>query len=623
MNTKLWKKLIPLALILLAPVAAAAQPHEDPVDLTLAAHLLRTFDLTAAAPAMIDFIAIDDAEQANLLFSSSSRTLMITLTAPGGERFVFGAPNTAAAVSSLFPDPADPAATGAHYLFVLTAPQPGIWKYEVEEPNALSGSEGVVVTLASQSDVRAGILGGDEDYLIDRDVRLGVIATEGTNILHDVTVTARLTDLANPGRTLPAVLFKDDGANGDDAAADGLFTASFQPGTPGQYAVLATVTGTNSQGNPFERTLVANFTVHPVRARLLGTFGDSGVDADGDGLLDSIDVSPAFEILEAGSYNVGVTLTASNGATLSANRVLDLSVGTGEAVVSFAAEDVKDFLKVNGPYQVSLVRLEKLDLDPAAIVDEAYNLGNTGVYTLGQLEREPILILSSSAVGLDTNGNGLFEVLEVKTQVDFRFSGFYNWSARLVDSNGTEIGLASGAGFFPGGPADLTLDFNGPTIGRNGVDGPYQVRDLIVFGSGVSTMVDQVGTTQTFTASQFEGFLDDREPPQLSVQATPSFLSPPDHRMVEIRVNVQVSDNRDPNPVVRLESITSNQGDNAIGDGNTSNDIQVDNGRIFLRAERAGNAGSRVYTLTYSARDRSGNVALATTTVTVAHDQGN
>jgi hypothetical protein len=268
------------------------------------------------------------------------------------------------------------------------------------------------------------------------------------------------------------------------------------------------------------------------------------------------------------------------------------------------------------------VRLEKLDLEPAAIVDEAYNLGNTGVYTLGQLEREPILFLSSSAVGLDTNGNGLFDLLEVKPRVDFRLSGFYNWSARLVDSNATEIGLASGSGFFPGGPADLTIDFDGSTIGRNGVDGPYQVRDLIVFGSGVSTIVDQVGTTPAFTASQFEGFLDDREPPQLSVRATPSFLSPPDHRMVEIQVNVQVSDNRDPNPVVRLESITSNQGDNAIGDGNTSNDIQVDNGRVFLRAERSGTAGSRIYTLTYSARDRSGNVALAKTTVTVAHDQG-
>ena len=58
-----------------------------------------------------------------------------------------------------------------------------------------------------------------------------------------------------------------------------------------------------------------------------------------------------------------------------------------------------------------------------------------------------------------------------------------------------------------------------------------------------------------------EALNPDLQAAKLSVQATPSFLSPPDHRMVEIQVNVQVSDNRDPNPVVRLESITSNQGD--------------------------------------------------------------
>ena len=44
-------------------------------------------------------------------------------------------------------------------------------------------------------------------------------------------------------------------------------------------------------------------------------------------------------------------------------------------------------------------------------------------------------------------------------------------------------------------------------------------------------------------------------------------------------------------------------------------------GRIFLRAERAGNSsGARIYTVTYRAVDDSGNATLASATVRVEHN---
>ena len=75
--------------------------------------------------------------------------------------------------------------------------------------------------------------------------------------------------------------------------------------------------------------------------------------------------------------------------------------------------------------------------------------------------------------------------------------------------------------------------------------------------------------------------------------------------------------------------VTSNEPDDAegIGDGNTLNDIQgVDPGTadsIFqLRAERSGTGVGRTYTVTYRATDGSGNLATATSSVFVPHDQG-
>ncbi len=51
-------------------------------------------------------------------------------------------------------------------------------------------------------------------------------------------------------------------------------------------------------------------------------------------------------------------------------------------------------------------------------------------------------------------------------------------------------------------------------------------------------------------------------------------------------------------------------------------DIAMDSsGKISLRAERSGLDTDRIYTITYSAHDRSGNVSFASAQVVVPHDQ--
>jgi PKD repeat protein/disulfide oxidoreductase YuzD len=110
--------------------------------------------------------------------------------------------------------------------------------------------------------------------------------------------------------------------------------------------------------------------------------------------------------------------------------------------------------------------------------------------------------------------------------------------------------------------------------------------------------------------------------PTLCVSVQPNVLWPPNHQMVEITPTIQVNDDVDCNPVVSLVSIASSEPDNGLGDGDTANDIQIINGRIYLRAERSGSGNGRVYTLTYSARDSAGNITYATTQVSVPKSKG-
>ena len=113
----------------------------------------------------------------------------------------------------------------------------------------------------------------------------------------------------------------------------------------------------------------------------------------------------------------------------------------------------------------------------------------------------------------------------------------------------------------------------------------------------------------------------DTTPPEITVSVAPDSLWPPNHKYVQVEATVTVQDVCDPSPTIAFVSITSNEPDNGIGDGNTVNDIVIVNDYTFeFRAERSGNGVGRVYTITYQATDASGNSAQASATITVAHN---
>ncbi|HYS03661.1 MAG TPA: MopE-related protein [Candidatus Dormibacteraeota bacterium] len=121
----------------------------------------------------------------------------------------------------------------------------------------------------------------------------------------------------------------------------------------------------------------------------------------------------------------------------------------------------------------------------------------------------------------------------------------------------------------------------------------------------------------------------DTIPPQLTLALSSTLLWPPNHRIVPVQALWQVRDACDPLAGVTLFSATSSEPDDAsgIGDGNTTGDIQdasigTPDASVLLRAERSGDGPGRVYTLTYAARDASGNTASALGIVTVPHDEG-
>jgi hypothetical protein len=112
----------------------------------------------------------------------------------------------------------------------------------------------------------------------------------------------------------------------------------------------------------------------------------------------------------------------------------------------------------------------------------------------------------------------------------------------------------------------------------------------------------------------------DADPPEFTVNLSPNKILQQSNKLVAINASFTTMDNYDNMPEIKLESITANEPLEA-------NDIRdasfgLDDRYFKFRAESKSSSG-RIYTVTYSATDASGNqtIASATVTVTALHDQ--
>jgi hypothetical protein len=107
----------------------------------------------------------------------------------------------------------------------------------------------------------------------------------------------------------------------------------------------------------------------------------------------------------------------------------------------------------------------------------------------------------------------------------------------------------------------------------------------------------------------------DNDPPDLIVILTPDTLAPQNDKFVAVKASFIVKDEYDRLPEIKLESITSNEPLEANDIRDAS--IGLDD-RYFKFLAESKSASGRVYTVTYSATDASGNQSLASATVMVS-----
>jgi hypothetical protein len=117
----------------------------------------------------------------------------------------------------------------------------------------------------------------------------------------------------------------------------------------------------------------------------------------------------------------------------------------------------------------------------------------------------------------------------------------------------------------------------------------------------------------------------DTQAPAINLAVSSTSLWPPNHKMVLVATGIAATDPCCATPTLTV-SVSSNEPVNGLGDGDTAPDWEViakPDGTydVWVRAERSGTGGGRVYTIHVTATDDAGNSSSASATVTVPHSK--
>lgn len=372
----------------------------------------------------------------------------------------------------------------------------------------------IVATYYSSSAITASILTDQESYKVGDTVVVSAFVFNNAAPVTNATVAAEVREASIPSVFSQQLSLQDFGTY-DAATGDGVYTGSFNAPVAGRYAVVVRATGTSPSGNAFSRAATTIITVRSATANFT-TFSASGVDNNGNGRSDQVDITANVSVQTPGKYSFIVSLEGSNGKSVRGSTEATLSSGTQQIKISFPASDFIDLktgqllLGTSGPFAMKRLQLRYISDTDTFIADTRDNAGNTGTFSF---EREAIIFPGPHTVtAVDLDSNGKIDLLRVEARVDVLTTGNYVWQAKLVDPSGEEVGFYSLSDSQPAllteGQRTVIFIFSGQIINRSQRNGPYTVETATVYaksgGATGATAVRNLITTSAYSYTQFE-----------------------------------------------------------------------------------------------------------------------
>lgn len=273
----------------------------------------------------------------------------------------------------------------------------------------------------------------------------------------------------------------DDGTHGDIQPDDGTYSNTYTNTTVGgQYKLTVYSSGT-IDGYPFTRTISKLIAVEMQKATFNNIYSDYGTDTDGDNLYDYLTVDTGINVTSAGNYTLGSHFYDINGNEI-ASTYNHTYLDAGNQTISLNFDGLQIYKHgANGPFSVSYLALSDENDTLMCCQRDAYM---TSAYNCTDFQALLAEFTNDYAdYGIDTDEDGSCDYLTIDVGVNVIIPGNYNLIGYLYDGNGSEIVWATNLTHLDIGNRTVQLNFDGKTIYKHGMDGPYYLRYL-----GISDM---------------------------------------------------------------------------------------------------------------------------------------
>jgi hypothetical protein len=229
-----------------------------------------------------------------------------------------------------------------------------------------------------------------------------------------------------------------------------------------------------------------------------GPHADRAYDANGDGYYNYLEVNATLNVTNAGTFGVEGSLYDETGSTLiDVDWVwVELASGLHTVTLLFDGADVYH-AGIDGPYQVSL-----------EVTNETWDVLDTDIlmtapYAYAEF-RPPVLMTILSDWGLDTDGDGRYNFLQVNLSMDATLDGAYlilgyYGRTQILDVKYKILELKAGGNI-------VRVDFSGIGAFVAGESGPYNLAFLVLATiPGTSLLSDtETAESKAYSFTDFE-----------------------------------------------------------------------------------------------------------------------
>lgn len=151
------------------------------------------------------------------------------------------------------------------------------------------------------------------------------------------------------------------------------------------------------------------------------------------------------------------------------------------------------------------------------------------------------------------------------------------------------------------------------TLGLSQDHADWQITLTATGGAVSNIVVDTLGNPATPNPNAA---------PEVVCSVQTQALSPPNHKLFDVGLTFEVADDSDPDPIVEVLVFGNECEEDLTGAGSQAPDAVLnDTDRLWLRAEREGDASGRVYLIIVLATDTTGKTGFDCATVVVPHDR--